>query len=94
MGIAYHLTGEYDKAVEILEKGRDRNPGSHLPHLRLAALYAEMDRMEEARAAAEVLRIDPKFTVSIIFFHLPHSAFRILTASDLCHLFSVLSAST
>jgi TolB-like protein/class 3 adenylate cyclase len=64
LGIAYQLTGEFDKAVEVLKSSRDRNPESLFPHLSLAAVYAEMDRMEEARAAAaEVLRINPEFTV-------------------------------
>jgi TolB-like protein/class 3 adenylate cyclase/Flp pilus assembly protein TadD len=65
LGLAYHLTGEYEKAVEVLESSLDRNPDTLFPHVRLAAVYAEMGRMEEARAAAaEVLRINPKFTVS------------------------------
>jgi TolB-like protein/class 3 adenylate cyclase/tetratricopeptide (TPR) repeat protein len=65
LGLAYHLTGEYEKAVEVLKSSVERNPDSPLSQVRLAMVYAGMDRMEEARAtAAEVLRINPKFTVS------------------------------
>ncbi len=65
LGLAYYLSGEYDKAIDALEKGRTRNPNSPVSHLRLIAVYAEMDRMVEARAAAaEILRINPKFSVS------------------------------
>lgn len=65
LGLAYHLTGENEKAVEVLKSSVEWTPDNLFPHVRLAAVYAEMDRMEEAHAAAaEVLRINPKFTVS------------------------------
>jgi TolB-like protein/cytochrome c-type biogenesis protein CcmH/NrfG len=65
LGLAYHLSGENEKAVEVTEKVRNQNPDSPFPHLILARVYADVDRMEKAQAAAaEVLRINPKFTVS------------------------------
>jgi adenylate cyclase len=36
-------------------------------HLNLAACYAELDRLEEARAeVAEVLRLDPHFSLEVL----------------------------
>jgi hypothetical protein len=41
-----------------------RHPGMQWPHLSLAAAYAQSGQLEEARAeAAEVLRINPSFTI-------------------------------
>jgi adenylate cyclase len=61
---AYRSLGRYDEAVAIFKKLIRREP-DHLPaHLGLAATYVMVGRMEEARAeAAEVLRIDPQFSV-------------------------------
>jgi TolB-like protein/class 3 adenylate cyclase/Tfp pilus assembly protein PilF len=65
LGLAYHLTGQTDKAIESFKASAKRDPKAVYPHLRLAMIYAEQGREEERRAeAAEVLRLSPKFSVA------------------------------
>ena len=64
LGMAYYLRGDYQKALENLQKGVITRPDFAGYHLMLAATYAQMDRIQEARnAAADVLRFDPFFQV-------------------------------
>jgi tetratricopeptide (TPR) repeat protein len=63
LGWAYHLAGQYDKAIETLRASAQKAPKYPLAHLRLAVIYAELGREEEMRAeAAEVFRHWPGFT--------------------------------
>jgi TolB-like protein/Flp pilus assembly protein TadD len=65
LGAAYRVNAEYEKAIEIFKKAIRRNPNYWLSHLGLAACYGFQGREEEAReAAAEVLRIRPKFSLA------------------------------
>ncbi|MBI3757665.1 MAG: tetratricopeptide repeat protein [Deltaproteobacteria bacterium] len=66
LGEAYFLTRRYEEAIVALKQVLDRNP-HHLPaHLTLAAVYSELGREAEAQAeAAEVLRINPKFSLEV-----------------------------
>ncbi|MFQ5916014.1 MAG: tetratricopeptide repeat protein, partial [Nitrospinota bacterium] len=64
LGNAYRMMGQYDEAIEVLERGRAPLPNSPLSFIWLAAAYAEAGKGEEARAAAaEILKRDPKFSV-------------------------------
>ena len=68
--VAYRVNGEYEKAIEILQKVIKRNPDFWLSHFELAANYGLLGRENEARAAAaEVLRIRPDFTIAKLFDH-------------------------
>jgi tetratricopeptide (TPR) repeat protein len=64
LGIAYRMTGRYEEAIAIFKKAIKKAP-DYLPvHINLAASYIHLGREEEARAeAAEVLRINPKFSL-------------------------------
>ena len=63
--VAYRLNGEYEKAIEILQKVIKRSPDAWLSHFELAACYGLLGREKEARAAAaEVLRIRPDFSIA------------------------------
>lgn len=63
--VAYRVNGEYEKAIEILQKVIKRSPDSWLSHFEIAACYGLLGREEEARAAAaEVLRIRPDFSIA------------------------------
>jgi len=63
---AYRVTGRYKEAVKTLKSVLSRNPNDYGAHLNLAAAYSELGREEEARAeAAEVLRINPNFSVEV-----------------------------
>jgi adenylate cyclase len=62
--MSYYQTGRYEEAIVTSKRATAFNPDFLFAHLTLAASYAELDREEEARAeAAEVLRINPKFSL-------------------------------
>src|SRR5271157_392713 len=65
LGNAYHKLGQYEEAVASYKKALQVYGADHLmAHLGLASTYALMGREQEAhREAAEVLRIDPTFSV-------------------------------
>jgi adenylate cyclase len=63
-GVTLHLMDRKEEAVQSLQKAIVLNPDHVLPQAFLAALYADLGRMDKARAAAtEVMRLDPKFSV-------------------------------
>ncbi len=64
LGISYALTRQYDEAITWCEKAVRREPNSWSARLFLAAVYSLAGRDEKARIeAAEVLRINPKFSL-------------------------------
>jgi adenylate cyclase len=64
MGLANYLLKRYREAVRLLRECASRLPNLQWPHLFLAAAYAQSGQLEEARAeAAEVLRVNPGFTI-------------------------------
>jgi adenylate cyclase len=66
--IAYRVNGEYENAIEILQKVIKRNPEAWLSYFELAACNGLLGREDEAKAAAsEVLRIRPEFTISMLY---------------------------
>jgi adenylate cyclase len=63
-GIAYYLLKEYQEAQHWLRQATGRAPNHQYGHAFLAAAYAQVGRVEDARAeAAEVLRVNPKYTI-------------------------------
>jgi adenylate cyclase len=66
LGLAFRLTGRLEEAAVLYKKSLERAPKDFWMHAQLAAIYIEMGRDEEARAAAaEVLRINPKFSIEL-----------------------------
>jgi adenylate cyclase len=64
LGSAYCDAGMHEEAIAALRKALSSSPDNLIARLRLAATYSLSGREEEARAeAAEVLRINPKFSV-------------------------------
>jgi adenylate cyclase len=64
MGLANYLLKRYGEAVRLCGEGASRRPNMQTPHLFLAAAYAQLGQLEEAKAeAAQVLRINPGFTI-------------------------------
>ncbi len=64
LGISYILTRQYDEAITWCEKAVRREPNAWLARLFMAAAYSRAGRDEQARIeAAEVLRINPKFSL-------------------------------
>jgi adenylate cyclase len=67
LGMAYNFTGQYDEAIAVLKKSLKRTPDHLLSLIGLTVAYSLADRMEEARAtAAELLRVNPKFSVAYL----------------------------
>ena len=65
MGQAHYLLKEYREARHWLREATGRAPDHQYGHAYLAATYAQLGRLEDARAeAAEILRINPKYTIS------------------------------
>jgi adenylate cyclase len=59
--------GQYEEAITALKRAVNRQPNYLYPHIQLAMIYSELGREEEARAeAAEVLRINPNFSLEVM----------------------------
>ena len=70
---AYYMIDRYDEAVEQARKAVKQDPKSQLTQIVLAATCIQAGRDEEARAAAaEVLKINPKFSLDQFAKTLPH----------------------
>ena len=62
---SYRLMGEQDLVVGTLNEAVERGPDSALAAVFLANALADIEMLDEARAAAEkVLSIDPAFTLT------------------------------
>jgi len=73
LGFAYCHAGRYEEAIEALKKALRVSPDNLPAHTRLAATYSLSGREEEARAeAAEVLKINPKFSLQYFAKTLPY----------------------
>jgi adenylate cyclase len=63
-GMALADAGQFKEAVSTLKRSIQRAPDYIAAHIGLVIAYSSMGREDEARAeAAEVLRIDPKFSL-------------------------------
>jgi TolB-like protein/class 3 adenylate cyclase len=73
LGHAYYLMGRLEEAVETLNRARDRSP-EYIPVIAyLAASYAELGRMKEARAqAAQFSRLSPRTPIDAWRHRLPY----------------------
>ena len=73
LALVYFQTGDCKEAIAASEKGLKRQPGNLNSHVIAAAVYGSCGREMEARKeAAEVLRINPKFTVASYTRILPY----------------------
>jgi tetratricopeptide (TPR) repeat protein len=64
LGLSYAYAGQYEEAIEWCEKAVRQAPDSLYARIMMTVVYSFSGRDEEARVqAAEVLRIQPKFTV-------------------------------
>src|SRR5262249_5140590 len=65
-GTAYAVAGPYEEARAPLQRFLSRYPNWLPYHLMLAVVYSELGQAAEARAeAAEVLRLNPKFSLEV-----------------------------
>jgi TolB-like protein/Flp pilus assembly protein TadD len=66
VGAAYVMAGRYEEAQAPLQRYLSRYPNILPVHLMLAAVYSELGQAVEARTeAAEVLRLNPKFSLEV-----------------------------
>jgi TolB-like protein/class 3 adenylate cyclase/Tfp pilus assembly protein PilF len=77
-GVALHLVGRKEEAVQSFKEAIILNPNHVLPKAFLAAVYADLGRIDAAKATAdEVMRIDSKFsTTRLIQSHTFHDPVR------------------
>jgi adenylate cyclase len=67
VGAAYAVAGRYEEARAPLQRFLSRYPNFLPAHLMLAVVYSELGQAAEARAgAAEVLRLNPKFSREVL----------------------------
>jgi adenylate cyclase len=60
----YGGSGHYEKAIEAAKKALQCEPNTPIPYTTMAISYIRLGREEEARAAAaEILRINPKWSL-------------------------------
>jgi adenylate cyclase len=79
LGHAYRLAGRPEEALGALRRVVTRNPDHLTAHVLLAAIYSELGREEEARAeAAEILRINPKYSLAVVRERIPYKDLAIL----------------
>jgi adenylate cyclase len=64
LGLAHYMLKEYMQALPLLRDCVSRSPNLRNGYVLLAATYAQIGKLEEARAAvAEVMRIEPDYTI-------------------------------
>jgi adenylate cyclase len=64
LAVAYRDSGQYEKAIEASKKALQQEPNYQFPYIHMAVSYVRLGREEEARAAAaELLRVNPKFSL-------------------------------
>ena len=72
LGMGYWVMGQYEEAIAAYKKALYYRPTSEAYYTVLTATYSLLDREEEARtAAAEVFKLNPKFSVDRIAKRLP-----------------------
>jgi tetratricopeptide (TPR) repeat protein len=73
LSTAYRMVGRFDEAVEQAKKAVERDPMNQFPYLGLASACILAGREAEARAAAaEVLKINPTFSLDQFARTLPY----------------------
>jgi adenylate cyclase len=81
LGEAYRMAGRYREAITKFKRAIRGNPDYLEAHLGLACTYASLDRGDDAKAAAaEVLRIDPEFSLQKYEKSLPYKEQRDLNS--------------
>jgi len=64
LAVSYRDSGQYEKAIEACKKALQREPNTQFAYIHMAISYIRLGLEEEARAAAaEILRINPKFSL-------------------------------
>jgi adenylate cyclase len=72
VGAAYAVVGHYEEARDVLQRYLKRYPNFLPSHLMLAAVYSELGQTADAqKEAAEVLRLNPHFSLAVYSQRIP-----------------------
>ncbi|NOT58544.1 MAG: adenylate/guanylate cyclase domain-containing protein [Deltaproteobacteria bacterium] len=72
LSFSYRLAGQYEEAIALSKKLLIRTPHFVPAHLQLANCYAQLGRLEEARAeATAVMRLMPRYSLEIVRQNIP-----------------------
>jgi len=72
MGRAYRMIGQYEEAISVFKKALLRSPNNLPAYVGLASTYSLSGNTDKARAAAaEILKISPKFSSERFIMGLP-----------------------
>jgi len=67
LAFAYSYTKQYEKAISLWEQTIKRNPDYYYAHLGLTVAYQLTGKKDKAqKSAAELMRVRPKFSVSML----------------------------
>jgi len=73
LALVYFQTGDCKEAIAACDKGLKRQPDHLISRVIMAAVYGSCGRVKEAqKETAEVLRINPKFTVDSFMKNIPY----------------------
>jgi len=73
LGHSHRIMGQYAEAIQAYKKALNLNPDWIFPHIILATCYIATGNEDEARkSAAEILRINPKFSLDTFTIASPH----------------------
>jgi TolB-like protein/Tfp pilus assembly protein PilF len=73
LGRCYRVKGQYDKALIEFKKALQLSPKSAMNNMEIVAIYALLDRQEDAEAAAKkLLKVNPSFSVKRVSKALPY----------------------
>ena len=73
LAVAHRINGQFEKAIEVSEKGLSGNPDQIAPYVTLVSSYSSLNRTKEAhKAVEEILRIDPNFSLDYLAKILPY----------------------
>jgi len=72
LGLAYRGVGRYEDALKAYQKALPQYPDTTVVQLGLAACYSALGRKQEARkAVAEVLKLNPEFSLDLYTMTVP-----------------------
>jgi tetratricopeptide (TPR) repeat protein len=73
LGVNCRMLGRYEEAIHADLEQLRRNPENTFPNYRLASIYAELDKLEEAQAQiAEVLKKNPQASLKQVRISEPY----------------------
>lgn len=71
-GLAFHLDGQHDAAIQVYKESVERRPQWKSIHIRLAAVYADLGQYDEAEREMELYLADnPDTTLKDVMIRMP-----------------------